>query len=408
MRKINQVGIAIFALMLVAMACGGSAPASQTPTTGDQLATVVAATLQAANPSLSPAPDSPTSQPAALLPHSLYFLNNDSASGAIQVFRLAADGKTTTQITFEPSNVDAYSVSQADGSVAYVSNNQLLLVNADGSGRRTIVDGGAMDANSPFVNQVSAPVFSPDGQTLAYGYKGLNLYSLAGGSGSLVLENQIDNAGGLPLPKELYAPDRYSPDGNKLLVNLMYYEGGTAAVYVPASNALIRLTGSEGALTCCGESSWTLDSAALYSASREGGMLTPGMWRSDASSGQIVALTPSDYATGMFNYAYRPYLAPDGQLYFFFNAANQEYDSRAPLQMMRSAPDGVTNRAALRSENFGSITEALWAPDASFVIVADPPVDQVYRGGLVELYYTDGQKAPISLAPFGMIFQWGP
>ncbi|HRQ31581.1 MAG TPA: hypothetical protein PLM89_00590 [Anaerolineales bacterium] len=226
MRKINQVGIAIFALMLVAMACGGSAPASQTPTTGDQLATVVAATLQAANPSLSPAPDSPTSQSAALLPHSLYFLNNDSASGAIQVFRLAADGKTTTQITFEPSNVDAYSVSQADGSVAYVSNNQLLLVNADGSGRRTIVDGGAMDANSPFVNQVSAPVFSPDGQTLAYGYKGLNLYSLAGGSGSLVLENQIDNAGGLPLPKELYAPDRYSPDGNKLLVNLMYYEGG--------------------------------------------------------------------------------------------------------------------------------------------------------------------------------------
>ena len=39
-----------------------------------------------------------------------------------------------------------------------------------------------------------------------------------------------------------------------------------------------------------------------------------------------------------------PYLAPDGQLYFFFaNASGPDgMIQRAPLQLVRAAPDGVT------------------------------------------------------------------
>jgi hypothetical protein len=74
-----------------------------------------------------------------------------------------------------------------------------------------------------------------------------------------------------------------------------------------------------------------------------------------------------------------------------------------------SAPDGVTDRTVLRDENFRLMEEALWAPDASFVIVATLPErswDQ--GGGVLELYPTDGQKELVWLAPYGQQMKWGP
>ena len=54
------------------------------------------------------------------------------------------------------------------------------------------------------------------------------------------------------------------------------------------------------------------------------------------------------------------------------------------------------------------MNEALWAPDASFIIVANAPSDQIYQGGILELYYTDGLESMVSLAPFGQQLKWGP
>jgi hypothetical protein len=113
---------------------------------------------------------------------------------------------------------------------------------------------------------------------------------------------------------------------------------------------------------------------------------------------------------GTLNLPKKPYLAPNGQLYFFlgsYNADSGYYD--APLlSLVRSAPDGVTDRSVIRNENFRMMQEALWAPDASFVIVATAPQrswDQ--NGGVLELYSTDGQIAPIWLAAFGQQMKWG-
>src|SRR4030095_5296354 len=109
-------------------------------------------------------PETPTD---GLLTHTFYFLGTDAA-GLTQVFRLEKDGKTMQQVTSEPANVGNYGVSPVDGSVAYIRNNQLLLLNADGSDRRLVVDGGKLDENNPFLNVITNPVFSPNGQTLAY------------------------------------------------------------------------------------------------------------------------------------------------------------------------------------------------------------------------------------------------
>jgi len=338
----------------------------------------------------------------------LYFVNNDDA-GIAQVFRLETDGKTVKQLTFETSAVDSYDVSLADGSVAYVAGNQLLLIDADGSDRRVLLDGGAVDVNNPFATNVSKPVFSPNGQTIAYGYRGLNLYAVATGVSNRVIEDQLDDQGsGFILPRELYSPDRYSPDGTKLLITLGYYEGASAAIYYPAAGSLVRMSGAEGALICCGEEEWTLDGSAFYAASPAVGMFNSGLWKVDAASGAVTTLISSNYESSLFNYADEPYLAPDGRLYYFFLGAAAEFNSRAPLQLVRSAPDGVTDRTTLRPETFELMNEAFWAPDASFIIIAHAPIAEVYQGGLLQLYYTDGKKDMISLLPYGQQLKWGP
>ncbi len=379
------------------------------PSSGNPLATAVVQTLQALTPDVeageTPEPETPTD---GLLPHTLYYLGTDAA-GLKQVFRLERDGTTQKQLTSEPVNVNGFGVSPVDGSVAYAANNQLILINAEGSDRRMLVDGGVMDENNPFLNAINNPVFSLNGQTLAYGYKGLNLYSLSSGVSNLVIENQIDDStgSGFLFPRELYWPERYSPDGSKLLITLGYYEGASAAIFDPASGGLVRLTGGEGALICCDETQWSADGSAVYSASRSAGMFNSGLWKVDPATGAVTTLFTSNYDTGTFDYADEPYLAPDGQLYFFYANSTNELNSRTPVQLVRSAPDGVTGRTVIRPETFELMNEALWAPDASFVVVALANTPDTYQGGRAEIVYLDGRPNAV-LAPFAQQMRWGP
>jgi len=396
------------ALTVVIAACTiPSNNVTEEPSSEDQVATIVAGTMQALTPVVSDATPEPQAS-GDLLPHSFYYLGTDNSTGLTQVFRIDRDGTTMHQVTFEPVNVDSYDVSLADGSVAYVSNNQLLWADANGSGRRLLVDGGPVDQINPFVSRLSRPVFSPDGKTIAYSYKGLNFYSLASGVSNLVIENQLSDFGnGGILPKELYSPARYSPDGTKLLVTLGYYEGASSAIYMIPSNTLVRPVYEDGALICCGREMWAPDGSAFYAASATMGMFNSGLWRVDVSNAQVTTLFTSSYESSIFNYASNPYPAPDGQLYYFFLSSNNEVQQRTPLQLVRSATDGVTNRTVLRPDSFELMNEALWAPDASFVVVAFAPIQDVYFGGQAEVTYLDGRPSVI-LTTFAQEMRWGP
>ena len=395
-------------LALAVMACGlpsGNGD-EEGPSSPDDVATIVASTLQALTPVVADAPTG-APVPARLLPHSFYYLGNDNA-GLTQVFRIERDGRTTRQVTMEPAKVETYDVSPVDGSVVYVSNNQMLLINADGSGRRLLVDGGAVDQNNPFLTSVSNPVFSPNGKTIAYGHNGLNFYALDTGVSNRVLENQLDDQGNnFIFPRELYWPEKYSPDGTKLLITLGYYEGASSAVYYPAGNSLVRLKGGEGALICCGAEAWVPDGSSFYSSSATTGMFNSGLWKVNASDGVVITLFTSNFDTSLFNYAGNPFPAPDGQLYFFFHTSNTEIMMRPPLQLVRSAPDGVTGRTILSPRTFELMNEALWSPDASFVVVAMAPIADVYYGGRAEIVYLDGRPSVI-LTPFAQSMKWGP
>ncbi len=346
-----------------------------------------------------------------LLPRPLYFLAPDNQAIS-QIYRMERDGKTITQLTSEAVEVTDYDISRQDGSIAYVASNQLLLADADGSDRRVFVDGGS----SPDLHGVYRPVFSPDGQVLAYAHNGLNLYSISMGTSSLVIQDQMEDMGnGQLFPIETYMPESYSSDGTKLLLALGHWEVAPShAVYDPATNELLRYEEVEDYIYCCsfhGGPAWSPDGSSFYgvASAHDYAYKSGELWKIDAATGAPTRTLKSSDGT-----IYLPrevYPAPDGQLYFFLGAYTMDsgFFDAPVLTMVRSAPDGVTDRTILRSENFVLMQEALWAPDASFAVVATAlGRDWDLNGGVLELYYTDGQKNPVWLAKFGGQMKWGP
>jgi hypothetical protein len=282
-----------------------------------------------------------------------------------------------------------------------------------------LVDGGPRDENNPafFKDPLTDPVFSPDGQTIAYTHGGLNLYDVSTGVSNLVIEDQLTDPmpDGLQLPIETYSPVRYSPDGTKLLVALGHWESPAShAVYYPGTKAFVRHAEVQDYINCCsyhGGPVWSPDSSSFYGIAsiHDTCCLFGELWRVDATNGAIRRMYRA--GNGTANLPKAPYLAPDGQLYFFFGTYQLDsgYWDAPVLELVRSAPDDVTQRTVLREENFILMREALWAPDASFVIVAAWPARNWNQaGGVLELYYTDGQTSAVWLAPLGHDLKWGP
>jgi hypothetical protein len=430
MNRKHNLLISVLVLAAMVLACGISVPNPQSPASvatmlagtinpeaistmaastlnPDTLGTMVAATLEALSTSVSGSVLTPVAfptipSPPTVLPRSLYFVNKD-AGGLLQIFRIERDGVTVSQITHEVTDVGGYSVA-LNGRIAYTIENQLLLENADGSGRRILVDGDPIDPNNPYLTQISSPAWSPDGRTIAFGYKGLNFYNMVTGTYSLVLANTFDTSSGLSIPRELYFPVEYSPDGSSLLISIGYYEGGTYAIYRVTTATLVRP--SPSGMFCC-SIIWTSDSSSLYFASATIGMIDSGLWRFSVD-GTVNTLLPSTVSDGTYNFADFPYLAPDGQLYYFFNNLPTIPSGHTPLTLVRSASDGVTGRTSVLPGSFSAMNEALWAPDASLVVIADASSmpDEWYAGRLIAIYL-DGRSAQV-LAPFGSSMKWGP
>ncbi len=342
--------------------------------------------------------------PATKLPRALYYLS-DNGTGVFNVWRLGADGPA--QVTSESSSISEFDVSPADGTLAYVMNNQLILLNADGSNRRVAVDGRPPDEFSndyQFRRRISGLSFSPDGETLAFGFNGLKLYSVSTGAVTLVAQNLVSEEGGELFPQALYSPLMWSPDGSRLLVSVGFFEGASLSAYEPALGAIIGLgTG----LVCC-HPAWTLDSSAVLVASPFTGLLESGLWSYSASNGETTVLIPGAPADGTFNFAGWPMQLPNGDLQYFFASAAAIPSGSVPLSLVRSAADGVTNRTQLRPETF-LLYEALWYSDGSAVVVVQQAqgASTTPRVGAIVLIPTNSGLAT-PLAASGYQLKWGP
>jgi hypothetical protein len=343
--------------------------------------------------------------PVELLPYSLYYL--DGRREQLQVWRLEADGSTKGQVTHEEAGILEFAVSPADGSLAFVSNNQLFLVDGQGENRRLIADGSQVDQNIEdyiFRSTVSTPVFSPDGKTLSYAFDGLHLYNLATGKDEHVLTN-LGNLNGEPFVfvKENYYPGPWSADGRKLLIIMGYYEGSTLAVMDREAGLTFTRMLTHGPVCCL--FSWTEDGQAVLVANPYYTVDRPGLWGYNPETGKesLSIISPEDGSSN--DYIGWPYQLPSGQLvYFHANLEHFSPDVGIPLVMVRSNPDG-SNRTQLRPEVF-KIRQALWAQDGSFVLIAQ------YTGdGSEQIVLVPAGGGPSQVLVEGeeiMYLTWGP
>lgn len=363
----------------------------------DLVATAVAATL--APPTETPAPE------PGVLPAALLFLSE--RSGRAQIWQLAADGETQRQVTEEAAGVDGFAVSPVDGSLAYVSGNQLYMRDADGGNRRLMVDNAAADRSAPeyfSTQRISDPRFSPDGRYLAYAYDGLWILDLGSNQAVHLLNNEIDAES--EALQTYYMPLAWAPNSQQLVLASGGQAGGAQAsrlVFVNPGAETLTTTAQTSAGPACCHTAWTPDSQALLLASPYAGLLEPGLWRYDPLSGERSSLLAGE--EGLLELAGWPLQTADGELYFFYASTAELPAGDLPLFMVRSAAGQPAERELLRSEAFTNIGEALWAQDGSLALVVQLRPEGG-RGGAVLLAYSDGRQ-PQRLLEDGYALQWG-
>lgn len=403
----TQKTLALFALFgLLAIACALLAPPLPSGSPEDQLATFVAATLQAVHAQQTEQSGGDMAVPTplpAILPHSVYYLSGPE--GEAQVWRLGSDGLTQTRLTAQAGGVNSFAVSRADGSLAILSNNQLYLLDAGGGDPRLVADGSQAAENAPdyfYRGRVSNPSFSPDGRILAFAHNGLHLYDVASGDDWHLLVNQVDEPEeGLLLPEELYFPGEWAPDNRHLVVDIAYLEGDALAVVDWQANPpLTRM--KAGGLLCC-QVSWAPDSGSILVASPYLGLVSPGLWRYDANTGAEGVLVAGSEGDGTFEFVGWALQLSNGELVYFYASTAEVPEGDVPLLMVRSALDGRSNRVQLRSESF-SIREALWAEDGSLALIR---LSSSSAGSQVVLAQGDGSPLQVLLSEARGL-AWGP
>ena len=375
----------------------------QVPSTAE-IITAVVATLTAEGLSTpTQAPPTPTAMP--LLPHSLYFLSPQNGSN--QVSRLERDGLTRSQITNESLGIESYDVSRQDGRVAYVTDNQLYLIDSDGGNRQLFVDNAEADpeaANYYYVEHISDPRFSPDGRYLAYAQNGIWILDLATSEAQHVLDNQIETAeDGSAQPFELYFPLEWAPDSRRLLVSIALGEGGLLGILDPSGDPLLLRFDSLG-IFCC-QASWAPDSGSVLLASPYLGVVDAGLWRYDASTGDETTLLET-VSGGLYTFAGWPLQLPNDDLQYFFTSSAEIPEGDQLLYMVHSAADGVSGRTQLRSEGF-DILDALWVEDGSLALIVQAGSIGTGLSGPVVLVFSDGRQLQVLLDEAQRL-RWGP
>lgn len=408
MKKLLQFG-ALLALAVVLFGCTLPTQNATGNTSQEMIATSVAAT-QAAQADETTGEEIPADAPEGptLLPHSLYFLT-DAGGDTFQVWMVDASGSNPVQITSEPDGIDSFAVSPVDGRVAYITNNQLVVLNHDGVGRSVLVDGSGLIAESDsyyYTQRISGVSWSPDGSLLAYGQDGLHIYSFATSTDSHIIANDINYVdGGGAFPNMLYSPLEWSPDGSQMLVNISFIEGGSLGVYTAATGNVVQLgTG----ILCCHET-WSPDSRSIVIASPYLGMIQSGLWWIDTRTGTVSELIPTTSEDETLNFVGWPLVLPSGELRYFYNNTPDFPEGDTPLIMVQSGSDGVSDRTILRPETWEN-DDVLWAADGSLVVAVEPDPatasDWPRTGPIVVIPVSEDPVIPLGVNGYGL--QWGP
>lgn len=285
-----------------------------------------------------------------LLPRPLYFLSEQS--GSAQIWRMETDAQTVTQITNEYQAVDSFAIS-ASGKIAYISQKQLMLADANGGNRQIVTS---------LEESIHKLAWSPDGNQLAYSSKGIHIYNPSTGEERLLIQDKDTHAPDLVR----YVPAAWSPDGSKLLAETYLWESFGLNILSTADGTVLADLPS-------GDTAWDRDSQSVYIASAhypEFSGIEPGLWRGLATGVAPQALI-SQAAV------WWPIQRGDGTLaYFMHQPMGMETNEYAALLYVSNS-DG-SNPVAVRDWPIlitaGDRFDGVWSQDEpSILIQVDRP-----------------------------------
>jgi Tol biopolymer transport system component len=342
----------------------------------------------------------------------LYYL---AANGTTQqIWRIETDGTTRTPITQEAAGVTDFDVSPSNGSLAYVSGNALITTDGMGHSRSVLVQGPQLSPERDeayYTAEVTKPRWSPDGSRIAYGMNGINLIDASSGTLTALLPNDPIPGPNDPITQtaNLYWPSQWSPDGSRMLIEIGYYRSeGSVGVLNLADNSVLALSSPQG-YVCCAPA-WAADSQNIFYANAIDGIVPPGLWRTDVTTGESETLIDGIAKDAILSVA-NAFPTADDNLYYFYAVTKAPSDpgQSVALSMYRAQSDGVTDQTPLRTDAY-VIGEAVWAKDGSGAVIVDAQAaleagTYPSRGPL--LYLKADVSPTIPLADEGRLLRWG-
>jgi len=345
-----------------------------------------------AAPTVPPTPEPP-------LPQALVFLTRE-AGWTYKIAKFERDGATLTYLTTVPEEIKGFAINPFDGSIAYIANNNVYHMNGDGTGKYILI-AGVTPSNTDqyyYMESFQGLAWSNDGQTLAFGRGGLNLYHMGTG----LIDNLLVNILNVYGPEELYFPSQYSPNGSKLLVSIGWMEGGTIGVYNFSSSTFTYLGPGTGVIL--GDFAWSLNSNKVYVANPYLGMFDSGFWEYNAASGHKNTLITD--VPGTFYSPGWPIKLENGEMNFFMVTSSTLPEGYFDLYMVQSVNRNVTNTVILNPNGY-PVQEAEWTTDGVYAAIKLPG----YSGGAdptpIIIISTDGTPE-INVHPNGTMLRWVP
>lgn len=341
------------------------------------------------------------------LPAPLYYLREG------QIWRMSKDCQLQTQITHETADIKWFDVSPVQSTLVYISNNSLILSDPDGESRNVLLKGQdlpsidnllqAMNDRRLIEMRIASPVWSPDGQRIAYIHNGLNVIDVA--TRSIVREhpNETISESGSPANRLVITSLlSWSPDARHLAV--MTYRYPLTSRY----QQHLSLKTIAGPLTELAEgniftSAWKPDSSEfLFANAQAGGNCSLACH--NLMTGQSRCLGEDIPARRAFFYSY-PVYSTTGDILVFVGQSDSPANTPITFNLSRIRHDGY-GRVTLQQDCI-EIQSALWAADGSGAIVITESPAGAHSSNTAGWLAADGRSiVPIPIVG-ATLCRWG-